>query len=98
MSFKENFTKIKDQLKAMLNEENTASLTEIDKNLDELFSEHDKLVEKHGELQTAYIDAVKTTSFKTPPDDDTPSQNKSFDEIMKDELQNILNARRTKND
>lgn len=94
MDFNENFIDIKEKLKKVLTTENTEVVTAIDKQLDTMLADHNAVVKKHGELQNAYIDVVKNTAFATPSEENPITPEKSFDDILSDELNKILKERK----
>ena len=95
MNFKDTISSIKDKLKNLVSPENATALSDIDKDIDSLMTQHDALSNEKAELQTAYIDVVKNTSFKKPADDNPIGDNEpDIDDIFRDELANILSKRK----
>lgn len=80
MTFDELITKIKEDLKSMLNKDNTEVITKLDKNIDELVVSHQAVEKKLSDTVDLYINQMKSTGFKTPQGD-----NKQPEEITEED-------------
>ena len=87
---------IKTQLKASmtpdLSKEQVDKFLEVDKKLDKVQEEYTSLNSKYDELKDAYINQAKNLGFKPngSKGEDEPSETKSFDEILEEELNKTL--------
>ena len=94
--WKDILTETKSQLKALLNDkssqEQITAITSLDKCLDNLNEVYNQKEEEVNSLKDNLIDMVKNTSFKvdnSSNDDITDQNQKSMDEILKEELEKI---------
>lgn len=88
----------KELLKALITPEmkpeTIQKIAEIDKAIDEEVSSKDKEIEKlkkdNGDIQSAYIDLVKNTGFKSKESDSTdaktPPKETTFEDLFKAEI------------
>ena len=95
--YAELMAKIKGHLKESLtkdsSKEEIEKISAMDKELDELNEEHEKLVKENGSLKDSLIESVKNTGFKVNgkevDDIGTHEETKSMDDIMNEELAKI---------
>ena len=99
--YEELMAKTKSQLKDSITKESSqkeiAWVQSIDKSLDELLEEHNKLLEENSSLKDSLIESVKNTGFKVNKESDDigiQEETKSLDEIMMEELSKIEANRR----
>lgn len=87
MTFDEILKNIKEGLKANLTPENTEKIVALDKQLDDLASEHKGLQEKYTKQSETLIDYVKNTKFKAlegndPIQPSSPKKEPSFEDML----------------
>lgn len=95
--YQELMSKTKARLKDLITKESSqeeiTKITTIDKDLDELLAENEKLVAENNSLKDSLIESVKSTGFKVTgkEQDDTGVQDetKDLDTIMAEELAKI---------
>ena len=100
--YQELMGKTKAQLKDLITKESSQEeinkITSIDKTLDELQAENDKLLAENNSLKDSLIESVKNTGFKVTgkESDDTGVQDetKDLDTIMAEEIAKIEANRR----
>lgn len=92
--FEELLKQVHDQVKAKITsdlpQEEIKSLTELDKSVDLLAEEHDKLVKAHQSLKDDYIDAIKSSGSRSVDDKSNENENKekTFEEIAQEIIAN----------
>lgn len=86
-------SQIKTQLKESINGESTVEevnkVSEMDKSLDQVMEEYNKLQQDYDSLKDSYIEQVKSTGFKptgSEDDDIGVGDTKSLDDVMMEEL------------
>ena len=98
--FEKQLAEIKGELKEMLREDSSKEdidrIAELDKRLDELKSEHQKVVDESTELKGMVINQVKSTGFKVEKQEDDigVSETKSLDDILLENARNIEQSRK----
>ena len=93
MKFNEAYDSYKKQLEGLLNADNTDTITNLVKGLDEIKELYEAQEKEVGALKDKLVDVVKNTTFKTEPKPiDEPD--KSMDEIMADQLNEIIAKRK----
>ena len=84
---------LKEQITSDSSKEQIDTITALDKELDELNNEHEKLVSENSSLKDSLIESVKNTGFKVNgkeiDDIGTSGETKSMDDIMSEELAKI---------
>ena len=98
--FEKQLAEIKGELKEMLREDSSKEdidrIAELDKRLDELKCEHQKVVDESTELKGMVINQVKSTGFKVEKQEDDigVSETKSLDDILLENARNIEQSRK----
>ena len=95
--YEELLSKTKAQLKDLITKESSQEeinkITSIDKSLDELQAENEKLIAENSSLKDSLIESVKNTGFKVTgketDDIGTQAETKDLDTIMAEELAKI---------
>ena len=100
--YQELMSKTKAQLKDLITKESSQEeinkITSIDKSLDELQAENQKLIAENSSLKDSLIESVKNTGFKVSgkesDDIGVQEETKSLDDVMTEELAKIQANRR----
>lgn len=100
--YEELMSKTKAQLKDLITKESSQEeinkITSIDKSLDELQAENQKLIAENSSLKDSLIESVKNTGFKVSgkesDDIGVQEETKSLDDVMTEELAKIQANRR----
>ena len=100
--YQELMSKTKAQLKDLITKESSQEeinrITSIDKTLDELQAENQKLIAENSSLKDSLIESVKNTGFKVSgkesDDIGVQEETKSLDDVMAEELAKIQANRR----
>ena len=93
MKFNEAYDNYKKQLEGMLTADNTDTITNLVKGLDEIKELYEAQEKEVGALKDKLVDIVKNTTFKTEPKS-IEDEEKSLDDIMGDKLNEILAKRK----
>ena len=81
-------------LKALMTPENADAIAGIVAHIDEAEKEHTTLQEQHQGLKDKYVGIVSNMTFPEKPKDDVGGEQKSLDDIMKDNLNKIIANRK----
>ena len=100
--YEELMSKTKAQLKDLITKESSQEeinkITSIDKTLDELQAENERLITENSSLKDSLIESVKNTGFKVSgkesDDIGLQEETKSLDDVMAEELAKIQANRR----
>lgn len=100
--YEELMSKTKAQLKDLITKESSQEeinkITSIDKTLDELQAENERLIAENSSLKDSLIESVKNTGFKVSgkesDDIGVQEETKSLDDVMAEELAKIQANRR----
>lgn len=100
--YEELMSKTKAQLKDLITKESSQEeinrITSIDKTLDELQAENERLIAENSSLKDSLIESVKNTGFKVSgkesDDIGLQEETKSLDDVMAEELAKIQANRR----
>ena len=100
--YEELMSKTKAQLKDLISKDSSQEeinrITSIDKTLDELQAENEKLIAENSSLKDSLIESVKNTGFKVSgkesDDIGLQEETKSLDDVMIEELAKIQANRR----
>lgn len=96
MKFEETISKLKSDLKGLLNENSTTEFIEkvssLDKQIDEAVSAHERTAKELQDTKGVLVNYVKETGFAKPTSDDPTKVEspKSLDDIMKESLEEII--------
>lgn len=66
-------------------------VSSLDKKLDEMDCEHEKFVSENEELKNQLIESIKNSFSKDAPQDELEGEPKSFDEILQEVSNDVLN-------
>ena len=100
--YEELMSKTKAQLKDLISKDSSQEeinrITSIDKTLDELQAENEKLIAENSSLKNSLIESVKNTGFKVSgkesDDIGVQEETKNLDDVMAEELAKIQANRR----
>ena len=85
---------LRSKVKDMVTADNTEAIAELTSHIDTLENEFKEQDKKMSEYKDKIVDIVKSTSFKEKPKDDIIEEHKSLDDIMADNLDKIIKARK----
>jgi hypothetical protein len=81
-------------LKALMTPENADAIAGIVAHIDEAEKEHTNLQEQHQGLKDKYVGIVSNMTFPEKPKDDVGGEQKSLDDIIKDNLDKVIANRK----
>ena len=90
--FDETLKLVKQSIATLMTKEGVSDkdlelFTSLTKQVDELGTQHQELVDSHAKMKDKYIEAVVGCGTKTPPKDDVDSgKEKTFEEIAQEHL------------
>ena len=84
----------KAELKALMTPENADAIAGVVAHLDEAEKEHTTLQEQHQGLKDKYVGIVSNMTFPEKPKDEVGVEQKSLDDIMKDNLNKVIANRK----
>ena len=95
MTLKERIDKINNSLNGMINKDSSTEfiglIGDLKKEVSGIQEDFDQLEKDHQATKDKLVEVVKGTSFSKKSDDDTHLDEKSLDDILKDELVKIEN-------
>lgn len=91
MKFNDMISNLKASIKDLLTADNAKEIASLDHTIDALVEAHESTLTELDEAKNTLLDFVKTTSFKEPSKEvpQPPQDDRSLDEIMNDELNNL---------
>ena len=93
-TFIETYNEVKDKLSEMVTAENTDTITNLVKGLDEIKDLYEGQEKEVKGLKDKMVDIVRNTTFAKPSQESLEQQEKSLDDIMSDKLGEILAKRK----
>lgn len=90
----EELNYLRSKLKDMLTADNTEAITDLSSHIDTLEHETNEQDKKLSEVKDKLVNYVKFTGFKEAPKDVIEDTPKSIDDLIGENINKILNARK----
>ena len=92
--FEELYNNLKSQLEEMLTADNTDTITNLVKGLDEIKEQHNAQEEEMKGLKDKMVDIVRNTTFSKEPPKLDSEEPKSIDDVLQEQLNKIIEKRK----